>query len=220
MVAFGRIESRSVAAGTDHGASRRARTTSHGPARGRPGARATWRSRVSDGRSALRHGARLNVRRCDQVRLASDSVGAPVGPPAPRLALKVNTVGVAESRPRTGPEPTPRPRDHVPAQAPANWGVARHVFIDMLVQTCSFRHARSDMLVQTCYFRLGSHAHRPRRTHLSPPRAPRRTPPSPARAPRRTHLSPPQGRCGAGSRRRRPLRPLARAWVPGGRRAV
>ena len=44
--------------------------------------------------------------------LVLDSAGPPAGPPAPRLSLKDEAVGGAESRPRTGPRGAHRPHEH------------------------------------------------------------------------------------------------------------
>jgi hypothetical protein len=82
------------------------RISSHGPVRVRLDARVTWRSRMSAGGLALKHGAQDDDRRCDNDRFASDSVKATGGPPAPRLALKDDAVGAAEA----GPAPALHPR--------------------------------------------------------------------------------------------------------------
>ncbi len=76
-----------------------ARILSYGPVRVRLYARVTWRSRMSAGGLALKHGAQKDGWRCDRDRFASDSVKATGGPPAPRLSLKDVAVGAAEAGP-------------------------------------------------------------------------------------------------------------------------
>jgi len=59
-------------------------------------ARATGRSRVTEGGPALKHGGRAVSR--PALSVPPDSVQTPFGPPAPRPALKDRAVGAAESR--------------------------------------------------------------------------------------------------------------------------
>jgi len=54
---------------------------------------------MSAGGLALKHGAQNSLRRCEHDMLASDSVKATGGPPAPRPPLKDDAVGIAEAGP-------------------------------------------------------------------------------------------------------------------------
>ena len=81
-----------------------ARTTSHGPGRGRLYARTTWRSPVSGGRGDAQTGrARSLPGDVTALWLALDSVAPPAGPRTPRLVPRDETVAYVESRPRPGP---------------------------------------------------------------------------------------------------------------------
>jgi hypothetical protein len=75
----------------------------HGPGRGRLGARGLWRSRRTDGGHAVKQGEVLLMRASLSTE-PLDSVVTPVGPPARDIRSKDGAVGVAESRPRPGPE--------------------------------------------------------------------------------------------------------------------